>query len=100
MESGRDIKDKYKIEKTLAKGSQSTIKLAKHRNSNEKFAVKVFSKKNMNEKEISKIQAEIEILHQIDHPNVVRLVETFEDDKYFCLVMELMEGGEMIEKIK
>ncbi len=40
---------------------------------------------------------------RIEHPNVVRLFETFEDDVYFYLVMEMICGGElfdMVSKIK
>ena len=35
----------------------------------------------------------------IDHPNIVRLVEVFEDDRHICLVMELMKGGEILQQI-
>ncbi len=32
---------------------------------------------------------------QVDHPNIVKLYEVFEDEKYFYLVIELMTGGEV-----
>lgn len=38
------------------------------------------------------------MLH-VNHPNVLRLMEIFEDEKWFFLVMEYMEGGELFEKI-
>ena len=41
------------------------------------------------------LQNEIEILKQVDHPNIVKLFDVYEDDKYFFLVMELMQGGEV-----
>jgi len=41
------------------------------------------------------LQNEIDILKQVDHPNIVRLHDIYEDEKYFFLVMELMEGGEV-----
>ena len=42
---------------------------------------------------------EIDILKQIDHPNIVKLIDVFEDERHFCLVMELMTGGELFDLI-
>lgn len=41
------------------------------------------------------LQNEIDILTQVDHPNIVKLYEIFEDDEAYYLVMELMLGGEV-----
>ncbi len=41
------------------------------------------------------LQNEIEILKQVDHPNIVKLFEVFEDEHYHFLVMELMKGKEV-----
>ena len=41
------------------------------------------------------LQNEIDILKQVDHPNIVKLFDIYEDEKYFFLVMELMQGGEV-----
>lgn len=42
---------------------------------------------------------EIEILRQLDHPNILRLYEVFEDEKRYYLVTELCTGGELFEEI-
>jgi len=34
-------------------------------------------------------------LKQLDHPNIIKLIDIFEDEKYLFLVIELMEGGEL-----
>ena len=41
------------------------------------------------------LQNEIDILTQVDHPNIVKLYEIFEDETTYYLVMELMTGGEV-----
>ncbi len=41
------------------------------------------------------LQTEVDILSQVDHPNVVKLYEIFEDSKKFYMVLELMTGGEV-----
>ena len=38
-------------------------------------------------------------MRELDHPNVIKLFEFFEDDRYVYLVMELCEGGELFDKI-
>ena len=36
-------------------------------------------------------------MKEVDHPNIVKLFDIYEDDKYFFLVMELMMGGEVCQ---
>jgi calcium-dependent protein kinase len=38
-------------------------------------------------------------MRQMDHPNILRLFETFEDAKYIYLILELCTGGELFDKI-
>jgi calcium/calmodulin-dependent protein kinase I len=42
---------------------------------------------------------EIDILKQVDHPNIVKLIDVYEDSQTFSLVLELMTGGELFETI-
>jgi serine/threonine protein kinase len=37
-------------------------------------------------------------MQQVDHPNIVKYYETYEDKKFIYLCMELMTGGELIDK--
>ena len=95
----RNIKETYKIEGTIGRGSFASVKKAKHRESGKRFAVKVLSKKKMKDEDKLSMQTEIDILKAMDHPNVVKLLEVFEDERHWCLVMELMQGGEMFDMI-
>ena len=38
-------------------------------------------------------------MRQLDHPNIIKLLDVFEEQKYLFLIIELMEGGEMDELI-
>ena len=39
------------------------------------------------------------ILQTLDHPNIVKYYETYDDVKYIYLVMELCSGGELLDKV-
>jgi serine/threonine protein kinase len=65
--------------------------MIKNRKTGEKFAVKIMIKKKMDEEEKEAVKTEIKILQLLDHPNLVRLIEVFEDEKFWLLIMELME---------
>ena len=58
------------------------------------FLLPPFRRKLTEEDKVG-LQNEIMILKQVDHPNIVKLYDIYEDDKYWFLVMELMMGGEV-----
>lgn len=43
------------------------------------------------------LKNEIEVIKTADHPNIVRLYEVYEDDKYLHLVMDLLTGNDLLE---
>jgi calcium/calmodulin-dependent protein kinase I len=94
-----DIKDKYFIDKTLGQGSFGEVKKATNKASGEEFAVKIINKAELEQEDLVALQTEVEILSQIDHPNVVKLFEVWEDKSRFYMVMELMTGGELFDRI-
>ena len=49
----------------------------------------------MSESDMVEIGKEIEILKEVDHPNIVKMITNYEDKGHYCLVMELMQGGEV-----
>lgn len=42
---------------------------------------------------------EIEILKTMDHPNIIKLIDVYEDERFLHLVTELCTGGELFERI-
>lgn len=59
--------------------------------------MKVISKSKVKNPERFKL--EIDIMKQLDHPNIIKLYETFEDTRNVYLVMEICEGGELFDRI-
>ena len=58
---------------------------------NFKVAIKVLDKHKLAEN-IECIMEEVEILNKLDHPNIVKYFETYNDTKYIYLVMEYISG--------
>jgi len=83
----------------LGSGSFAEVKKAKNKNTGEEFAVKVVNKADLQEEDMIALQTEVDILSQIDHPNVVKLFEVWEDKSRFYMVMEIMTGGELFDRI-
>ena len=48
---------------------------------------------------IAAIKEEVRILSRLDHPNIVKYYESYDDIKYMYLVMEYCSGGELFDKI-
>eukprot|EP00069_Balaena_mysticetus_P006373 bmy_18536T0 len=86
-----DLKDK-----PLGEGSFSICRKCIHKKSNQAFAVKIISKRLE-----ANTQKEITALKLCEgHPNIVKLHEVFHDQLHTFLVMELLNGGELFERIK
>lgn len=43
------------------------------------------------------MKEEIEIMTNLDHPNVVKYIESFEDEKYIHIVMEYCKGKDFYD---
>lgn len=53
----------------------------------------------MSKEEIDALHDEVAILQNLDHPNIVKYCETYDDVKFIYLVMELCPGGELFDKL-
>ncbi|XP_041836018.1 calcium/calmodulin-dependent protein kinase type 1 isoform X2 [Melanotaenia boesemani] len=93
-----DVKEKYDFKDTLGTGAFSEVVLAEEKRTHRLVAVKCIPKKALEGKENS-IENEIAVLHKIKHPNIVSLEEIFESKSHLYLVMQLVSGGELFDRI-
>ena len=93
-----DITQYYEIIKKIGEGGYGKIYKVKNKESGDIRAMKQIMKSKI--PDIEKFQNEIKILSMVDHPNIVRLFEVIEDDKYFNLLQELCTGGELLSKVQ
>jgi calcium-dependent protein kinase len=61
-------------------------------------AIKVLDKQKLREN-VDLIMEEVAILNTLDHPNIVKYYETYDDNKYIYLVMEYISGVQLFTKI-
>ncbi|XP_056292842.1 calcium/calmodulin-dependent protein kinase type 1 isoform X2 [Pseudoliparis swirei] len=80
------------------KGAFSEVVLAEELRTQRLVAIKCIPKKALEGKE-SNIENEIAVLHKIKHANIVSLEEIFESKSHLYLVMQLVSGGELFDRI-
>jgi len=92
------IKDIYRLRYKLGSSESQSAKViaAKHRVSNEEFAIKIIDKRKC---DLAMLEREIQILKQLSNPHIVELCDLFETRKYLYIVMEYCRGGELFDKI-
>jgi serine/threonine protein kinase len=83
-----------KIEKLVVDSGQATVYVGLHENSKTKVAIKVMHLADPNAK--AAYREELETLMQLRHPNILRVVSTFEKPQE-CIVTKWMEGGPLNE---
>jgi serine/threonine protein kinase len=62
-----------------------------------KVAVKLIKKAMLDEEELEMLHNECQVMQKVDHKNVVKYFETYADDRYMYIIMELCTGGELIQ---
>lgn len=85
--------------KVLGSGLNGPVRLATHKESKRKFAVKSFTKNSLTGAKRAELKNEVEIYLALDHPYVARLEFVYEEASDVHLVMELMEGGELYDRL-
>ena len=97
----KGVKD-FRFGRTLGEGSYSTVMAATDRKTNREYAMKVLSKHHIiKEKKVKYVTIEKDALNRLtDHPGVVRLFYTFQDQSSLYYVLDLCTGGELLGVLK
>ena len=94
------IHECFQFIRVLGHGQYGTVREAvrKSQPSSQHFAIKSIKKQKIS-KHRQILKRELEILTIVDHPNIIKLYETYEDELYLHLVMELCTGGDIFERL-
>ena len=75
------------------------MRICVHKQSGAQRAVKIMKKSVMDEEEQNMLFNEINNLKDLDHPNIIKMFEFFEDSKRYYIVTEICKGGELFDEI-
>lgn len=92
----------FQFGRTLGEGSYSTVIAATDRQTGKEYAIKVLDKRHIiKEKKVKYVNIEKDTLNRLtDHPGVVRLYYTFQDEQSLYFVLDLASSGELLGVLK
>ena len=87
--------DYYEMIEDLGEGIFGSVKLGVEKKTRERVAIKIIKKNKAKESDVELVRTEIDIMKLCHHPNVVRLLDHFENAEYIFIVMEYIRGGSL-----
>ncbi|CAH2295275.1 serine threonine- kinase Chk2 [Pelobates cultripes] len=101
----KEFGNKFIMSKTIGSGACGEVKLAFEKSTCKKVAVKIINKRKFMlsnsgdyERPIA-FDTEIEILKKLNHPCIIRIENFFDSEDFYYIVLELMEGGELFDRV-
>jgi len=96
---GKTFKQLYQLNAKLKSGAYATVCKGKHRETGKRYAIKCITRKQLQPWEEIDIMSEVSIMSTLEHEHIVNLVDFFEQEDCFLLVMELCDGGDLFDRI-
>mmetsp|Transcript_3870 Transcript_3870/g.6079 ORF Transcript_3870/g.6079 Transcript_3870/m.6079 type:complete len:521 (-) Transcript_3870:363-1925(-) len=96
---GKTFREIYQLNARLKSGSFATVCRGTHRASGKKVAIKCVLRKDLPPTDDAAIYDEVAIMSSLSHPHIVPLIDFFEEKDCYFLVMELMSGGDLFDRI-
>ncbi|EFW99176.1 carbon catabolite derepressing protein kinase [Grosmannia clavigera kw1407] len=91
--------DQYNVIRTLGEGSFGKVKLAIHKSTGQKVALKIISRKKLISRDMTgRVEREIEFLQLLRHPHIIKLYTVIKDSNDIIMVLEYA-GGELFDYI-
>ena len=96
--NSKSLSSSYNLSRKIGEGNYGFVRLAIHKSTGEERAIKSIEKSKLSRNSIAQFKFfnEIDILKKLDHPNIIKIYEFFEDSQYFHLITEYISGGELL----
>ena len=95
-----EVGDFVVLEDVIGEGALSEVRFGQDLNTGESVAVKVVEKLGISEQERKTVFNEAFLLRRLEHPSVVQLLETLEDEESYYLVLRYFPGGNLLDYIE
>ena len=92
----------YLYGRLIGQGAFGKVNIGLNILSGRVVAIKSFNKKSLstNGDNMKKILSETDLMKKLNHPNVTKILEMFEDDEYILIAMEYINGGNLFSFVK
>ena len=93
----------YKYGRIIGQGAFGKVNLGLNVLTGRVVAIKSFNKKKLslsNKEIMKKIMCETKLMKKLNHPNITKILEMFEDEEYILIIMEYINGGNLFSFVK
>lgn len=97
-----DFHERYEVRQVLGEGGFAKVYLAKNLVDQSLCAVKAFKKDKLKKQTRGRaaIRNEVDVLQNLDHPNIMKLIEVHETVNSLYIVCEYLNGGSLVDHLK
>lgn len=92
-----DVNDSYEMLSEIGRGKFGTVYLCRERSTGLELAAKLVMVNRRDERR--NVEREVEVMRRLRHPRLIQLYDAYEWGKYMCVVLELITGGELFERV-
>lgn len=91
--------EEYAIGDMLGSGGFGEVYLGKHKKTGTERAIKVVNKSEVDESINAAVLHEFNVVRKLDHPNILKMYNLYQDESYFYIVTDIYKGGELFDEI-
>ncbi|XP_026278007.2 death-associated protein kinase related [Frankliniella occidentalis] len=92
-----DVKEFYDLQTEIGRGKFGTVYRCRERTTGLSLAAKFVSVARKEDRR--NVEREVDLMRCLQHPRLLQLYDAFEYEKNVCLILELIEGGELFERV-
>ncbi|XP_014246118.1 serine/threonine-protein kinase 10-like [Cimex lectularius] len=94
---GEDVKKYYDLEGEIGRGKFGIVYKCRDKETKLVLAAKFVSIAKRQDRK--NVEREVEIMRALRHPRLIQLYDAFENDSTMCVVLEMIDGGELFERV-
>lgn len=97
IQRGVDPKQLYELSSELGRGKFGVVYKSKEKSTGVRLAAKFIQIQKKGDRR--NIEREVHMMNVLQHSKIAQLYAAYEFDRTFCVMMELVEGGELFDRV-